>query len=329
MDGTEKRGRGKHDPAGVTKLIIIEFIYNHVSGVPTPDITGYLRKECNISIPRGIRSLLTSLEKKHYIKGIHGSGIESVWYPPDTVDHIQALLSDGKLWSASRLKKKPVEDVVIRLQEYGDTVVKLFNTRFFNDTVKPQIIQNLLSSPPFLEEFNTIFSSDLKSLRKSKADEMELSKLFNAALSQSPSVMLHMYSPSLLIRAGLYAIQINSKMYAQIAETVFQENPDQYPFVRDHLNEVREQLQFWKDTDHVPGDMFTSIEAFGLASVYVGMSIDQVQFPRTGKKIGLILRSPATNATLGKYLKNPFFSVEFMKFLMTVMGVWGAFTPKK
>jgi len=329
MVRTKRRKRGQHDPEGVTKLIIIEYVYNNVTGVPTPDIQGYLRKERNVSVSKGIRVLLNSLESKQYIKGTHKKGLESIWYPPDTVDHISGLLSDRKLWSASRLKKKPIEDVVNRLQEYGDTVVKLFNTQFFNETVKPQLIQTLSSSPPLLDEFNTKFFMDLKSVPKSEASQKAMQELFKQALSQSPTVMVHMYVPSPLIRAGLFAVQMSPRIYAQTAEIAFQENPDQYPFIRDQLSEVRKQVQFWKDTDRVPGDMFTSIEAFGLASVYLGLNIDHIQFPHLREKIDPILSDLGTNATLGQYLSNPFFSVEFMKFFITLGAVWGAFSAEK
>ena len=117
MVRTKRRKRGQHDPEGVTKLIIIEYVYNNVTGVPTPDIQGYLRKERNVSVSKGIRVLLNSLESKQYIKGTHKKGLESIWYPPDTVDHISGLLSDRKLWSASRLKKKPIEDALVKLKE--------------------------------------------------------------------------------------------------------------------------------------------------------------------------------------------------------------------
>jgi len=328
MDGTKKRGQGKHDPAGLTKLKIIEYVYNHVSGAPTPDITGVLRKECNISGPRVIRKLLTSLEKKHYIKGIHGSGIESVWYPSDNGDHVQELLSDGKLWSASRLKKKPVEEIVIRLQMYGDTVVTLFNTQFFNDVVKPQLIQTFCSSPPFLEECNEKFFMNLKRVRKSKKDEMVLRELFNKSLSQSPAVMLHMYFPSPLIRAGLFAMQMDPRIYAKNALLAFQENPDQYPLTADQLNNIRKLAQSG-ETAPAAGNMFSSVEAFGLASVYLGLNIDHIQFPHLQEKIDPILSDRGTNALLDKYLPNENFLVETTKFLITLAAVWGAFTPEK
>ena len=241
------------------------------------------------------------------------------------MDYLPGLLSDREVWGVLRVDKKPVADVVDWLQVNSDNVVKLFNTKFFNKSVKPLIIQKLCSSPPFLDECNTMFGMNLKSVRKSKADERALRDHYTKALSASPTVMIHIFIPSRLIRAGLYAIQINSRMSTQIAETVIQDNPDQYPFVRDQLKEVRQQLQSWKETNHVPGEMFTSIEAFGLASVYLGMAMDQVQFPHLSEKIEPILSDTATNITMGKYLKNPFFSVEFVKFMITLTAVWGAF----
>jgi hypothetical protein len=323
------RGIGEHDPTGVTKLKIIQYVYNHISGVPTPDIVEYLRRERDIWRSRGIRKLLNSLETKQYVKGTHEPGVESIWYPPDTVDHIPDLLVDREVWGALRVDKKPVAEVVDWFQENTDNVIKLFNTQFFNKTVKPKLIQKLYSSPPLLDECNTKFFMNLKSVRKSKADKKALRELFKQALSESPTVMVHMYIPSPLIRAGLYAIQMNPKTYAQNAEIAFQENPDLYPFNRIQLSKIRKLVQYWKTADHVPGDIFTSIEAFGLASVYVGMNIDHVQFPHIREKIDPILSDPGTNATLGKYLPSPFFSVELMKFLITLAAVWGVFSAEK
>ena len=170
---------------------------------------------------------------------------------------------------------------------------------------------------------------NLKSVRKSKKDEKALRELFNKALSQSPTVMLHMYFPSPLIRAGLYAMQMNPLIYVRNVEIAFQENPDQYPFTADQLSEFRNLVQLGEETDHVPGTMFASIEAFGLASAYLGMNIDHIQFPHLREKIDPILSDRGTNALLEKYLPNPFFLVETMKFLITLAAVWGAVTPEK
>ncbi|MGD0080920.1 MAG: hypothetical protein ABSB80_09775 [Methanoregula sp.] len=329
MGRIQKRERGEHYPPGFIKLKIIEYVYNNVNGVKTPVLKEHLKIKYRVGETKGVLGHLKSLEEKHYIKGTHEPGLDTIWFPPDTLDHLPALLTDREVWGALRVDKKPVADVIDWLQDNCDSVVKLYNTQFFNKTVKPQLVQNLYSSPPLLDEFNAILGTDLKSVPRSETDERALRELYNRALSESPTVMYHMYIPSLLIRAGLYAIQINSKMYVQIAETALQDNQNQYPFVRHQLSEVRKQLQSWKDTDHVPGDMFKSIEAFGLASVYVGMSIDHIQLPHIGEKIDSILWDPATNVTLGKYLKNPFFSVEHMKFLIILAAVWGAFSAKK
>jgi hypothetical protein len=329
MGRIQKRGKGKHNPPGFIKLKIIEQIYNNISGVTTSDLREYLREEFNVREKKGIDDHLTALKEKHYIKCILEDDQENHWYPPDTLDNLLGLLSDREVWGVLRIDKKPVTDVVAWLRDNCDSVIKLFNTQFFNKTVKPQLIQNLLLSPPLLDEFNTLFGMNMKSVRESGADEKALQELYSQALSRSPTVMVHMFIPSPLIQAGLVAVQINSRLYAQLTETLVQANPEQYPFVRDQLNEVREQLQSWKAADHVPGDLFTSIEAFSLASIYVGMSIDQIQFPHIRETIKPILSDPVTNATLGKYLKNPFFSVEFMKFLIILTAVWGAFSAKK
>ena len=175
------------------------------------------------------------------------------------------------------------------MQDNCDSVIKLFNTQFFNKTVKPQLIQILYSSPPLLDECNTKFFMNLTSFPKSEAEERALQELFNKALSQSPTVMLHMFNPSPLIRAGLYALQMNPKIYAQNAEIAFQENPDQYPFTADQLIEFRKIVKFCEETDHAAVNMFTSIEAFGLASAYLGMNIDHIQFPHLREKIDPIL----------------------------------------
>ena len=403
MGRIQKRGKGEHNPLGFTKLKIVEHVYNNISGVTTSDLREYLREEFNVREKTGIDDHLAALKEKHYINGILEDDQENHWYPPSTLDYLPGLLSDREVWGVLRVDKKPVADVVDWLQVNSDNVVKLFNTKFFNKSVKPLIIQKLCSSPPFLDECNTMFGMNLKSVRKSKADERALRDHYTKALSASPTVMIHIFIPSRLIRAGLYAIQINSRMYTQIAETVIQDNPDQYPFVRDQLKEVRQQLQSWKETnhdrekcspasrhlvwlllqsysrliraglyaiqinsrmytqiaetviqdnpdqypfvrdqlkevrqqlqswketDHVPGEMFTSIEAFGLASVYLGMAMDQVQFPHLSEKIEPILSDTATNITMGKYLKNPFFSVEFVKFMITLTAVWGAFSAQ-
>jgi hypothetical protein len=325
MGNTEGRKAGIHDPEGVTKLKIIEFVYNNKTGVIALDIKDYLKKNDNITETKGIRVHLNALEKKHYIKGIHASGADSIWYPPDTVDHIPGLLSDGKLWSAAHLKKKPIEDIKNRLREYGDTVVKLFNTQFFNETVKPQLIQTLCSSPPLLDECNTKFFMNLKNVRRSKADKKALRELYTKALSTSPTVVCHMYFPSPLVRAGLFAIQMNPKIYAQNAEIAFRENPDQYPFTAIQRSEIQKQVQYWKDADPIPVNIFTSIEAFSLASVYLGMNIDHIQFPHLREKIDPILSDLGTYATLGKYLPN-LFLVENMKFLITLTAAWGVFS---
>jgi hypothetical protein len=327
MDSTQKRGRGKGNPKGYIKLKIIERVYDNVTGVTTSDIRDYLKKEFNVGVSKGVRVHLNALEKKHYIKGTHEPGHDNIWYPPATVDHIPGLLVDRKVWGALRVDKKPVEDVVKWLQENCDSVVKLFNTQFFNETVKPQLIQTLCSSPPLLDECNTKFFMNLKSVRRSKADKKALRELYYKALSASPTVMYHMYLPSPLIRAGLYAIQMNPKIYAHDAEIAFQENPDQYPFTRDQLSEIRKQVQSWKKIDHAPVNMFTSIEALGLASVYVGMNIDDIQFPHLREKIDPILSDLGTYVTLGKYLPT-LFLVENMKFLITLRAVWGAFSDR-
>jgi hypothetical protein len=329
MSRFQKRDRGEGYPPGFIKRKIIEYIYDNVNGVSTPILKEYLKVKFRVGEGKGVLDHLKTLEGKHYINGAHEPGLDSVWFPPETIDHLPNLLVDRDIWGALRVDKKPVADVVGWMQDNGDNIIKLFNTQFFNKTVKPQLIEILYSSPPLLSEFNTINHKDLTGLKETKTDETALKNLFNCALSESPTIMMHIFIPSPLIRAGLYALQINSGLYAQIAETPFQESPDQYPFVRDQLSEVREQLQFWKDPDNVPRDMFTSIQAFSLTSVYLGMSIDQIQFPHTREKIKLILSDPVTNLTLGKYLKNPFFSGEFMKFLITLTVVWGAFSTEK
>jgi hypothetical protein len=324
-----KREQGIHNPPGFIKLKIIEFVYDNVNGVPTPVIKDYLRAKYQVTEPKGIRDHLNDLEEKHYIQVKHKPGLDSIWSPPDTLDHLPALLVDREIWGVLRVDKKPVADVVDWMKCNCDSVVKLFNTQFFNKSVKPSLIQRFCSSPPFLDESNKKFSMDLKNVPKSEDDEKELRELYNRALSESPTVMIHMYIPSPLIWAGLFAIQMNPKIYAQNAEIIFQEHPDQYPFTADQLNEIRMQVQSWKEIGSVSGDMFTSIEAFGLASVYLGMSIDQIQFPHLSEKINPILSDLGANATLGKYITSPFFFVEFMKFLITLGAVWSAFSVEK
>jgi len=330
MGGTLRLGPGKHYPKGFIKLKIVEHVYNNLISVTTSDVREYLREEFNVREKTNIEDHLDSLKDKKYIKKVVlEQDQDNHWYPPDTGDHVPGLLSDQDLWVAPQNDKKHIEDLVLKRQEYCDTVVKLFNTQFFNETVKPQIIQTFCSAPPLLDECNTKFFMNLKKLPGTEADESALREFYIKALSESPTVMSHMYIPSPLIRAGLYAIQMNPAIYAQNAEKEFQENPDQYPFTADQLREVLRQVQSWKVGNHAPVKMFTSIEAFGLASVYIGMNIDHIQFPHIREKIDPILSDLGTNALLEKYLPYPFFMAENMKFLITLAAVWGAFSTEK
>lgn len=321
-----KREQGERYRTGLTKLKIVEFVYNNVNGVPTSKISDYLDTEMNVRETKGVREHLKSLEKKHYIKGKHDPGRESYWSPPDGTDHIPELLADSDLWGSFRISGKPADDVITWWEETCDCLIRLFNTQYFVKSVKPHLIEKLFSSPPLLEEFNSIHQITLLHADRTKHDKNALLDLYDQVLSHSPTVMIHMYQPSPLIKAGLLSIQLNSKIYAQAADMALSGGSEQYPFVRDQVDVVQELIQSWKEADHVPGDVITSVEAFALASIYIGMSIDIVQFPHLSEKNNLILSDLKNNKIIARYLTNPFFSIEFMKFFITFVAVWGTFS---
>jgi len=331
-----KRERGEHYPPGLIKRRILEFVYNNINGVPTGEISEHLRLGMNVRVTKGIRDHLNSLEKKHYIiKRKYEPGFESVWSPPSEIDHIPELLIDSDLWGTFRIAGKPVDDVITMGEEISDSLIRLFNTQFFIKFVKPDLIEKLCSSPPLLDEFNSLYPVDLPHIPRTKNEERALQEIYDQVLSNSPTVMNHMYRPSPLIRAGLISLQLNSKIYSQAADIALKEGSEQYTLVQDHMDAVQELYRSWRETDHVPGDVITSIEAFGLASIYIGLSIDKVQFPHLSENIELILSDLKNNKILAKYLTNPFFTIEFMKFFITFVAVWGTFsslnnnTPKQ
>ena len=321
-----KREQGEHYPPGLIKRKIIEFVYNNINGVPTAKISEHLRLVMNVRETKGIRDHLNSLERKHYIKRIYESGFESIWSPPDGTDHIPELLADSDLWGSFRISGKPADDVITWWEETCDYLIRLFNTQYFVKSVKPHLIEKLCSSPPLLEEFNSIHQITLPHADRTKHDKNGLLDLYDQVLSHSPTVMIHMYQPSPLIKAGLLSIQLNSKIYAQAADMALSGGSEQYPFVRDQVDVVQELIQSWKGADHVPGDVIISVEGFALASIFIGLSIDIVQFPHLSEKNNLILSDLKNNKILARYLTNPFFSIEFMKFFITFIAVWGTFS---
>lgn len=327
MARPKKREQGERNRQGLTKLKIVEFVYNNVTEVPTSAISDFLRAEMNVREPKGVREHLKSLEKKHYIKSTHKPGHDSLWSPPDELDHIPDLLIDPDIWGNIRVEGKPVEDLGTWLEDNSNSLFRMFNTYFFTKFVRPQLIQNLSSSPPFLEEFNLLHKMNLTCVQKSKLEEETLRELFDRALSISPTMMIHMYHPSKLIEAGLMSIQLNSKLSDLIDEIA--ENETQCPFIHEQMNEARNKKRSWKDTDQIPGDVITSIEGFSLASIFLGMAIDKILFPHLSEKAESFLSDQGFNETMKKYIPNPFFSIEFLKFYSTFIAVWGTFSLMK
>lgn len=327
MARPKKRKQGERNPPGLTKLKIVEFVYNNVNGVETSIIIEHLRGEINVRESTGIRGHLKSLEKKHYIKGKHEPGLESIWVPPEDLDSIPDLMMDSSIWGSIRVEGTPVEDLGTWFEDNSNSIFRMFNTHFFTKFVRPQLIQRLCSSPPFLEEFNLLHKMNLTSVEKSKLEEETLRELFDRALSLSPTMMIHMYHPNKLVEAGLMSIQLNSKLSDLIDEMA--ENETQCPFIHEQMNEARNKKRSWKDTDQLPGDVITSIEGFSLASIFLGMAIDKILFPHLSEKAESFLSDQSFNETMKKYIPNPFFSIEFLKFYSTFIAVWGTFSLMK
>jgi hypothetical protein len=76
---SRKKSPGRKNPPGKTKGEILRFALAHPYGFDETDLRVYLKKEYNITDPRGIKRHLGELEKKQHIIKITTPGKANRW----------------------------------------------------------------------------------------------------------------------------------------------------------------------------------------------------------------------------------------------------------
>lgn len=304
-----KQGGGY--PDGFIKRKTLELIYNSPEGIKGSKIEDFLWTEYGVHQHSGRKIHLDDLEKKHYIRSEWKSGGPKYFYPPENIDSIPALLQDPLIWGKKPDFTNLDETEVNRLSEMASDLLMLYQTKFFEQTVMNEIINRLLSSPPFLDNFKEKYHLDLKTVTESDDEKEALKNLYIRAVSTSPYLKMHMLVPQPLVAAGLHASQFNAALLDYI-----QTGGNEVQFSAEALKKVSKIMKkFRKTTNNIWEYQFTSLESFSLAMVYACLCFDTLMTEESRDNVCTFLNDNEIKKIFGKYIPNPFFVVEITKFI--------------
>jgi hypothetical protein len=317
LDNPEKLelGQGQGYPEGFIKRKILLLIYNSPEGIKGGKIEDFLWTEYGIHQHSGRKIHLDDLEENEYIRSEWKSGGPRYFFPPKNIDSIPALLQDPMLWGKKpdfiNLDEIEDENEVNRLKEITSDLLMLYQTKFFEQTVMNEIIDRLLSSPPFFESFKEKYHLDLKSVVESDDEKEALKNLYSRALSTSPYLKMHMLIPQPIIAAALHASQFNAALLDYI-----QTGGNEVQLSVKALTKVSKLMKkFRKTTNNIWEYQFTSLESFSLATVYTCLSFDTLMTEESRDIVCKFLNDDEIKKIFGRYIPNPFFVVEITKFI--------------
>lgn len=274
------------------------------------DITDFLRTQYNISEPAGKTAHLKDLESKHFIRSKCDPGKAKIFYPPENTDSLPDLLQDVMLWEPFPSDKS--DEISEKLRNERITWrQELYHTNFFERTVRNEIINRLLSSPPHLDIIEELFHLDLKTAVESEVEKEALKKIYSRAASISLYLIKHMFVPMLPVDGALQMSQYN----ALLLDETPPEGDENARLWEEQIAKIRrifEKTQ--KKQEYIWEYRFTSLESLSLATVFICLFYE-IQIDPPNSEIISFFLDPTVKKIFLKYIPNPFFYADVSKFI--------------
>jgi len=309
-ENPEKRKKGEKDPRGVTKRKILVYIYNNPDGIKLRDIQDFIKKESCIGEHLGIGNHLKYLEGKKYIRNKWDKGFDKFFYPPENTDSVPDLLQDNYIWGPD-FKSDDGEIFTKWQNQRLESRLELYHTKFFEQTVRNEIIRRLLSSPPYLDNFKELYHLDLKTAVESEVEKEALKNLYTRAASMSLYLVMHMFVYLPVVEGALHVTQYN----AQLLNHAQSEAGENQLLIDEQITKIRKTFENIRGKqDYVWEYQFTSLESFSLAIVFICLNYER-QIESQNSDIVTFFQDDAIKKIFLRYIPNPFFFAEVTKFI--------------